>query len=51
MSFGILGSFDLFGTGKSWLKIKNPQCCGKTFPQFFEATRGPYESNHIYENL
>jgi len=24
MSFGILGSFDLFGSGKSWLKIKNP---------------------------
>jgi 3-phosphoshikimate 1-carboxyvinyltransferase len=40
MSFGILGSFDLFGSGKSWLKIKNPQCCGKTFPDFFEVLEG-----------
>jgi 3-phosphoshikimate 1-carboxyvinyltransferase len=37
MSFGILGSFDLIGDGKPWLAIKDPQCCGKTFPQFFEA--------------
>ena len=40
MSFGILGSFDLFGTGQSWLKIKNPQCCDKTFPDFFQVLEG-----------
>ena len=37
MSFGILGSFDLIGDGKPWLAIKNPECCGKTFPGFFAA--------------
>jgi 3-phosphoshikimate 1-carboxyvinyltransferase len=37
MSFGILGSHDLLGTGKPWLQIQNPACCGKTFPDFFET--------------
>lgn len=37
MSFGILGSYDLIGDGKPWLAIKDPKCCGKTFPDFFEA--------------
>ena len=36
MSFGILGCYDLFGNGKPWLSIENPECCGKTFPEFFE---------------
>ncbi len=36
MSFGILGSHDLHGDGRSWLSIKNPACCVKTFPHFFE---------------
>ena len=36
MSFGILGSYDLFGNGKPWLSILNPVCCGKTFPDFFQ---------------
>ncbi len=37
MSFAILGSHDLHGNGQPWLKIKNPACCGKTFPNFFET--------------
>jgi 3-phosphoshikimate 1-carboxyvinyltransferase len=37
MSFGILGCHDLLGTGKPWLQIENPACCGKTFPKFFEV--------------
>ena len=32
MSFGVLGSYDLFGDGRPWLAIKDPECCGKTFP-------------------
>jgi len=39
MSFGILGSFDLLGDGKPWLAIKDPACCDKTFPKFFEVLR------------
>ncbi|MGB0416125.1 MAG: 3-phosphoshikimate 1-carboxyvinyltransferase [Coraliomargarita sp.] len=37
MSFGILGSFDLLGDGEPWLAIKDPSCCGKTFPDFFHV--------------
>ena len=36
MSFGILGCHDLHGDGRPWLAIKNPACCAKTFPHFFE---------------
>ena len=37
MSFAILGSYDLLGDGEPWLAIQDPNCCGKTFPHFFEA--------------
>ena len=36
MSFGILGCYDLHRTGRPWLTIKDPACCNKTFPSFFE---------------
>jgi len=36
MSFGVLGSFDLLGNGQPWLSIKDPACCAKTFPGFFD---------------
>ena len=36
MSFSILGSCDLLEDGRSWLRIKNPLCCAKTYPSFFE---------------
>ena len=36
MSFGILGCRDVQGDGKPWLSIRNPACCAKTFPDFFE---------------
>jgi 3-phosphoshikimate 1-carboxyvinyltransferase len=37
MSFAILASYDLLGDGKPWLAIKDPDCCAKTFPGFFDA--------------
>lgn len=37
MSFGILGSLDLHGDGRSWIEIEDPACVGKTFPGFFDA--------------
>jgi len=37
MSFGIFGCYDLHGTGQPWLSIKDPGCCAKTFPLFFEV--------------
>ncbi len=35
MSFGILGCFNLYADGSPWLKIADPGCCAKTFPDFF----------------
>jgi len=37
MSFGVLGCHDLLRDGRSWLAIKNPGVCGKTFPDFFRV--------------
>ncbi|MBQ8445324.1 MAG: hypothetical protein IJX22_02935, partial [Opitutales bacterium] len=37
MSFGILGTFDLRGDGSPWIEIEDPECCGKTFPDFFSV--------------
>jgi len=36
MSFGVLGSRDVAGNGQPWLTIRDPGCCAKTFPHFFE---------------
>jgi 3-phosphoshikimate 1-carboxyvinyltransferase len=40
MSFGILGCYDLRRDGSPWLKIGNPGCCAKTFPEFFDVLEG-----------
>lgn len=37
MSFGILGCFNLYGDGSPWLTIRDPGCCAKTFPEFFNT--------------
>lgn len=36
MSFAILGCADLRKNGQPWLRIHDPLCCRKTFPDFFE---------------
>lgn len=36
MSFAILGCRDVRGDGRPWLSIRDPACCAKTFPNFFE---------------
>jgi 3-phosphoshikimate 1-carboxyvinyltransferase len=36
MSFAILGTYDLLEDGLPWLAIRNPACCGKTYPDFFQ---------------
>lgn len=40
MSFAILGTYDLLGDGLPWLAIRNPACCGKTYPDFFKTLDG-----------
>lgn len=37
MSFGILGCFDKNGDGSPWIKIEDPTCCKKTFPDYFQV--------------
>jgi 3-phosphoshikimate 1-carboxyvinyltransferase len=39
MAFSILGLKDVFGNGKPWLRIQNPACVAKTFPNFFETLK------------
>ncbi|MEM0966736.1 MAG: 3-phosphoshikimate 1-carboxyvinyltransferase [Verrucomicrobiota bacterium] len=36
MSFAILASHDLHGDGRPWISIHDPDCCRKTFPNFFD---------------
>ncbi len=46
MSFAILGCHDLHGTGRPWLTIRNPACCGKTFPSFFDLLARLHAGSH-----
>lgn len=47
MSFAILGCADLRGDGSPWLRIKDPLCCQKTFPDFFEKLAALRRASHI----
>jgi 3-phosphoshikimate 1-carboxyvinyltransferase len=47
MSFGILGCHDLLGTGEPWLQIRDPACCAKTFPHFFELLEQVREKSSV----
>jgi 3-phosphoshikimate 1-carboxyvinyltransferase len=46
MSFAILGCHDLHGDGRPWLSIRNPACCAKTFPNFFDVLAGVRSASH-----
>ncbi|OHE78540.1 MAG: 3-phosphoshikimate 1-carboxyvinyltransferase [Verrucomicrobia bacterium RIFCSPLOWO2_12_FULL_64_8] len=46
MSFAILGCHNLMGDDTSWLKIRNPDCCAKTFPDFFTVLEQVREQSH-----
>jgi 3-phosphoshikimate 1-carboxyvinyltransferase len=46
MSFGILGCHDLHGNGQPWLTIKDPACCSKTFPRFFDVLTSLHTGSH-----
>ena len=46
MSFGILGCHDLHGDGRPWLTIKDPACCAKTFPAFFDLLASLRAGSH-----
>jgi 3-phosphoshikimate 1-carboxyvinyltransferase len=48
MSFGILGCHDLRGDGIPWLSIKNPSCCAKTFPDFFDVLGQLWTHTHSH---
>jgi len=44
MSFGLLGLCNRLA-GKPWLAVKNPACCGKTFPSYFEVLQSLYSKS------
>jgi len=46
MSFGILGCHDLLKNGRPWLTIKDPACCAKTFPLFFDLLESLRAGSH-----
>ncbi|HXB02660.1 MAG TPA: 3-phosphoshikimate 1-carboxyvinyltransferase [Opitutaceae bacterium] len=46
MSFAILGCHDLLKNGRPWLSIRNPACCAKTFPNFFDVLESVWENSH-----
>lgn len=46
MSFAILGCHDLLKNGQPWLRIKNPGCCAKTFPDFFTVLEQVWKQSH-----
>ena len=46
MSFGILGCHDLRRDGRPWLTVRDPACCGKTFPAFFDLLAGLHAASH-----
>jgi 3-phosphoshikimate 1-carboxyvinyltransferase len=47
MSFAILGCHDLHGDGSPWLWIRNPGCCAKTFPDFFDVLELVWKNSHL----
>jgi len=47
MSFAILGCYDLLSNGQPWLTIKNPACCAKTFPNFFDVLNELRTNSHL----
>ena len=46
MSFGILGCHDLHRDGRPWLTLRDPACCSKTFPAFFDLLAGLHAASH-----
>jgi 3-phosphoshikimate 1-carboxyvinyltransferase len=46
MSFAILGCHDLRRDGRPWLSIRNPACCAKTFPNFFDVLAQVWTRSH-----
>jgi len=47
MSFAVLGCHDLLGNGRPWLWIRNPGCCAKTFPDFFDILEVVWKNSHL----
>ncbi len=45
MSFAILGSHDALKNGSPWIRIIDPLCCRKTFPDFFDVLESAREQS------
>lgn len=47
MSFAILGCHPLFGNDRPWIAIRDPACCSKTFPNFFDELARVRKASHL----
>jgi 3-phosphoshikimate 1-carboxyvinyltransferase len=46
MAFSLLGCHDRRGDGTPWMEIRDPACCGKTFPGYFDILNKLYLKSH-----
>lgn len=46
MSFALLGCHDRHGDGRPWLTIRDPGCCAKTFPEYFDLLARLHAASH-----
>lgn len=46
MSFALLGCHDHHGDGRPWLTIRDPGCCAKTFPEYFDLLARLHAASH-----
>ena len=46
MSFALLGCHDLRRDGRPWLRVRDPGCCAKTFPDFFAVLDRVWQESH-----
>jgi len=47
MALAILGCADARGDGQPWLRVRDPGCCAKTFPNFFEVLARVWNDSHF----
>ena len=46
MSFALLGCHDVRKDGRPWLRVRDPGCCAKTFPNFFAVLDQVWKQSH-----
>lgn len=47
MAFSVLGLRDVMGKGQPWIRIENPACVTKTYPDFYEMVEDVARQSYI----